>query len=798
MITRDIDLLESQQRQKRKEDLSEKIFSDFLGLIPSNYTSQVIGPFYTIQFKAFADFLAELQVSAETLSSQVIFNYTDPDFLQNVLGLLILPDGQILDIDNLADYKSFLVKFVGYLLQGSRQAPIQEAIASLSDDVTISIVDRLTSNLEDSFFIDVLVSKKSGKDFPTDLFKLRDNIDIILEVLKPAHLLHEYQNLFTEEDSVPLPKDAMLGDISLNLSFSYYQEMRKNFTGAAYLSGTPALLQGDTLVDGSADFSRVRPGAVLTLFISGTATQISGNSLIDTSNTFYGVLPGDVLTVGSEEYRIVKVQGSLIETATNILNSSNTSYQIKLKNFIVREVSQKTLKITTWFPSYHPGCTYQVTLDEVGQVKPRKVTEEELLVDSTGRAYTSFGPLVWSNGSEKLAGIQDVLVTGGSLKAIDPYSGVLYLNPGYNPKIKVTYYWYPNPRLVSGGLNTGGAVLNKWGSSKGSGSYLNRFEMRQALNVIDYPQPLIYSPRYWGILSSDSTVLNNYKILMSREDLLNMGADLNTPETSLNNYTKITGLLNSTSNILNRVNAQTSGEYYYGKTFKTAVFTSSLGVIDLKSGGIFVDSIKEIKLNTSIFTAYTFNKSEQKVYISNKAPQTFTISYIPGLPSTHAYLKGQSLLESETLLYGGSLPFIDTDKFSRIERLDVDNSSDSSIDNTLLQFFSDGVLASDGFVGIDLNADSGYAEEGLNNEGILKKETSYPPLYLWVAPDAAGDMSIEKPAFNSQPQSHLIPVAQTYIWGAPDKINVLTRMTEPSLPQVIIDIEGISGNYVVS
>ena len=145
MITRDIDLLESQQRQKRKEDLSEKIFSDFLGLIPSNYTSQVIGPFYTIQFKAFADFLAELQVSAETLSSQVIFNYTDPDFLQNVLGLLILPDGQILDIDNLADYKSFLVKFVGYLLQGSRQAPIQEAIASLSDDVTISIVDRLWS-----------------------------------------------------------------------------------------------------------------------------------------------------------------------------------------------------------------------------------------------------------------------------------------------------------------------------------------------------------------------------------------------------------------------------------------------------------------------------------------------------------------------------------------------------------------------------------------------------------------------------------------------------------------------------
>ena len=70
----------------------EKIMGFFMKVLPSNYVSEIKGPFYTIQFQAAAEELAKVQIVAQEIFSDSDFDFTRTEFLFQILGVLVFPD----------------------------------------------------------------------------------------------------------------------------------------------------------------------------------------------------------------------------------------------------------------------------------------------------------------------------------------------------------------------------------------------------------------------------------------------------------------------------------------------------------------------------------------------------------------------------------------------------------------------------------------------------------------------------------------------------------------------------------
>ena len=66
-------------------DQVESIMGTFLQLLPSNYVSQVRGPFYTLQFQSAAEQIANIQVMAQEVFSDGDFDFTRSEFLYQIL-----------------------------------------------------------------------------------------------------------------------------------------------------------------------------------------------------------------------------------------------------------------------------------------------------------------------------------------------------------------------------------------------------------------------------------------------------------------------------------------------------------------------------------------------------------------------------------------------------------------------------------------------------------------------------------------------------------------------------------------
>jgi len=304
---------------------TENIMGFFTAVLPSNYVSQVRGPFYTLQFQSAAEQIAKIQIEAQEAFADSDYDFTRPEFLWQILGTLVFPAHGLegtpdIPIDH--EYRHFLRSMVVLFLKGARPATIEAGITLLTDaNLTLiekSLETKRTTGaaygLDEQFEFEVsldkiqytteedghshtmlLDSRGTGKttetigqdgnhtheilrfvvqaslddghshdlvsEFPEDPTRLQYNAEMVLRALKPAHTAYQYRYLFREAFGT-LFDDSM----SFTQEQFHYEDLRKFCAGATRVAGI-----GETLVDRrlfrdpTKSFRWIKPGAELNI-----------------------------------------------------------------------------------------------------------------------------------------------------------------------------------------------------------------------------------------------------------------------------------------------------------------------------------------------------------------------------------------------------------------------------------------------------------------------------------------------------------------------------------------------------
>lgn len=265
-----------QDYQDRVRQLVENILDVFYQVLPSNYVSQVTGPFYTLQFQAAAEQVAKIQIELQEAFYDSDFDITRPEFLFQIIGSLVFPDqGEgIPQIDGDVSYRTFLQRMVLLLLQGSTNPTLIEGLQLLTDanveviEMGIEARDTVGSawSFNEQHIIEVNISTEDGQSFPDDPFVLQENARLVLEALKPAHVLYRFRFLFRE-----VFEQLFTDEATWTLDIYRYEDFRKYCLGYKQITGTG----GETLTDRSLfrdpnrPFRKVSPGNKLTI-LAGT------------------------------------------------------------------------------------------------------------------------------------------------------------------------------------------------------------------------------------------------------------------------------------------------------------------------------------------------------------------------------------------------------------------------------------------------------------------------------------------------------------------------------------------------
>jgi hypothetical protein len=398
-----------------KEALVQSIMATFRAVLPSNYVAQVNGPWYSLQFQAMAEQLAEIQISTTEIYKDSGFDFTRTDFLWEVLGSLVFPGATdrsgIPQIDGDTAYREFLHKMVMLLLQGATKASMAGGLEALDPDVVATITERYLETpprdpvgawtIEDQFLVDIFIEGSTGNTFPMDPFVLQRNAELVLAALKPAHVFYGYSYLF--RDAFDKVADDT-GGMSLDLDSYYYADLRKWCMGAQRIAGTGDTLSTRTLfTDPNVSFQNIRAGAILeiesgtnkgkhrvvstrvllygadaTVVAYTTSTGLSGMLTATTNDTVvdatqdWGAMPVDTtitLTTGPNAgtYRLDTVLG---DAGGPIGTVGISGTEVRL--------SPSTLQLARRMDAMATGQTYTVSVDRLGVQTPRPVSGEDV------------------------------------------------------------------------------------------------------------------------------------------------------------------------------------------------------------------------------------------------------------------------------------------------------------------------------------------------------------------------------------------------------------------------------------
>lgn len=405
---------EGQESATKKQDLVSAIMGTFRKILPSNYVALTNGPYYSLQFQAMAEQLAEIQLSSTEVYKDSDWDFTRPDFLWQVLGSLVFPGADsstgIPQIDGDRQYREFLKKMVLNLLKGATKQSLVSGLESLTEDALVTIIERYLDTpprdpfggytIEDQFIIDIFIETSTG-GFPKDPFIFQQNAKLVIGALKPAHVLYGFSFLFQDAFGTIMSDD---GGLSLDLDTYYYDDMRKWCYGAERISSTGEFLSTKRLFsDPTVSFESIQAGAKLTissgvnkgsytvsgtLYLlsgldstpraytlssggSGTLTAIDDRTLYDATRD-WGLLPRDeritILSgLNAGTYRLDRVTGS---TGGYVGNSGVSGNYVR--------ISPSILKINERAASALSGQAYEVVVDRLGVQVPHIVSGEDV------------------------------------------------------------------------------------------------------------------------------------------------------------------------------------------------------------------------------------------------------------------------------------------------------------------------------------------------------------------------------------------------------------------------------------
>jgi len=429
---------DSQDRKQKVRDQADRIMEVFYLLLPSNYVSQVRGPFYSIQFQAAAEVLANFQITAQEIFADASFSYTRTEYLYQILGSLVFPVANEKGwptIEGDVTYRTFLRNMINLLLQGATAETVQDGIELLTD-ATIEVIEkgveaRKTPNSawgpQDQFVFEINVSDTGtvtsngvlieSQAFPVDPFTLYENVRIVLRALKPAHTLYDYRHLFTESFG-----PFFSASLSWDMENYYYQDFRGYCVGAKKLIGTTGVTLTDRTLfsDAARDFSSLSPGAILTI-LSGVNSIHAGGTEGTSASTDegyvgrYRVVAVLYFPVGDDATpRAYTTTSGLSGTATvsgNTIEDSSQNWALALEGEILTfssgpnagsyrlkflegnnggpvgfasgpatkvGIAPSLLRLRRRMKYAATGQSYEVTVDRLGKQTTREVTGEDV------------------------------------------------------------------------------------------------------------------------------------------------------------------------------------------------------------------------------------------------------------------------------------------------------------------------------------------------------------------------------------------------------------------------------------
>jgi len=292
-----------QDRVSTRREQVDNIMGVFLQMLPSNYVAQVQGPFYTVQFQAAAEAIADFQITAQEVFSDADYDYMRGEFLFQLLGSLVFPDATTDGYPNLKGdltYREFLRRMVLLLLQGATKDTVEGGLALLSD-ATFDVIEKAIAarnlkkrvwnketgrweeqpgsawGLDDQFEFEINVSYTDPvtglQRFPEDPFVLQENVRIVMRALKPAHTLYDYRHLFRETFGAFFTATS-----SWELTNYYYEDFRRFCCGAKSVTGTGGITWSDKTLfsDPAREFDQVRAGAELTVLSGPNGIHAGG------------------------------------------------------------------------------------------------------------------------------------------------------------------------------------------------------------------------------------------------------------------------------------------------------------------------------------------------------------------------------------------------------------------------------------------------------------------------------------------------------------------------------------------
>lgn len=197
---------DGQEYTKTLNYYSAIIVEELKRLLPDNYKSGVSGPNYLVNFRNLANEIAKIQLSAQEIFGDSDYDFTRSEFLHGIIGSLIFTKRNFNEIPKIGGditYREFLKKMVMLILRGSKKDTLVEAIGLLTDsDIEIiekSLVDDKSFwDSKHQFSFEINITTGGGTRFPVDPFVLKNNIYLVLKVLKPAHSIYDYRYLFTD------------------------------------------------------------------------------------------------------------------------------------------------------------------------------------------------------------------------------------------------------------------------------------------------------------------------------------------------------------------------------------------------------------------------------------------------------------------------------------------------------------------------------------------------------------------------------------------------------------------------
>jgi len=296
---------DSQDHKRKVQEQVERVMTVFRQLIPSNYVSNVPGPFYMTQFQSAAEQIADFQITAQEVFADSFYDFTRSEVLYQILGDLVFPDARTYgypELEGDLTYRVFLQRMVVLLLRGATTS-VQKDGVELLTTATVQVLERgiearklLVRDADgtlrptsawaeaDAFTFEINISQVAGTveidgvsvplyGFPEDPFKLQRNVYLVLRALKPAHALYDYRHLFLDTFG------EMFSDVHrVDMSSYYYQDFRRYCLGAKRVAGTAGITWANKTLfsDHQRDFTGIDPTAMLTILSGLNSIHVGG------------------------------------------------------------------------------------------------------------------------------------------------------------------------------------------------------------------------------------------------------------------------------------------------------------------------------------------------------------------------------------------------------------------------------------------------------------------------------------------------------------------------------------------